>query len=141
MSVRRSEVVDNEHTDLGPSGHQTRQPAIGTGQGKIAEHVRRTQVERGVALADGRLGQRTGEEGLADAGGTNDRQVALGLDPLRLGRAQDDGPFKAAGTPEIEVLDTGRTAQASYFQVPVEASVLAVMELAVNEHPPEYAPV
>jgi len=38
-----------------------------------------------MAATEGGLGERAGEEGLADAGGADDEHVAMGGHPLRLG--------------------------------------------------------
>jgi hypothetical protein len=86
-----------------------------------------------VALADGRLGEGTGDPGLAHLGGSDHDQVAVSLDPLRLGQAENGRPVEAARTSEVEVLDAGRGAQAGRLHVAVEAPVLP--NAVVRRHP------
>ena len=58
-----------------------------------------------MTVTDGGLGQGTGEERLAHPGGPGDEHVAVGLDPVALGEAEDGGAVESSGGPEVEVLD------------------------------------
>ncbi len=89
--------------------------AVGAGDGQGVEHPRRPQVEGGVAVPDGGVGQGAGQVGLPGAGGAGDDHGAVVPGPVRLGQGEDLGPVQAAGMTEVEVLDSGRGAQPGGF--------------------------
>ena len=66
------QVIDHQDADAGPARHHPRDAAVGPRDGEVVEHAGSAQVERGVALADRRVGQRAGEVGLAHAGRADD---------------------------------------------------------------------
>ena len=84
---------------------------------------------------DGGLGQSAGEERLPAAGGSDDEDVLVAVHPLGAGQAEHLRTVETARVAEVDVLDAGRGAQLGDLEVALDASVVAVLGLAVDEQP------
>ena len=118
-----------------PGRHEPRQAAIGAGDGELVEHAGGTQVKRAVAVTDGRVGERTAEIGLADAGRAHDKDDLVLGDPVALARCRTVCRVEATGTSEVDVLDHSRELQLGGLQHAIEAPVAPGQELFVDEQP------
>lgn len=81
--------------------------AVGTGQGDLIKELREPEVKGAEAFAAGFLGQGAGEEGFANASGTDDEQVLVISDPGAGGEAEEEGFFDAPRGSEVDLLDGG----------------------------------
>src|SRR5215469_3297986 len=119
------EVVDDEQGDAGELGEQALVAAVAAGHGEIIEEPRSACIERGVAVADGGVGERAGQEALATAGGAGDEQVVPGGDPLGLRQAENEATVEPARGAELDVLDGRLVAQPGRLETGGLAPVLA----------------
>ena len=103
----QAQVVQDEQMGFGESFEERAIGAVGTGQGDLIEELREPEVKGAEALAAGSLGQGTGEEGLADAGGADDEQVVVISDPGAGGEAEEERFFDAPWRSEVDLLDGG----------------------------------
>ncbi len=133
QSGRDQEVVEEQEPDLGELGEQARVAAVAACQTQVAEQTGGAHVERGMAAADGGVGEGTGDERLAAAGRPGDEQVVVGVDPAGLGQAEDDGAVEAAWGPEVDLLHADALAQLGRLQAQLEPPVITRLGLAVDE--------
>ena len=129
----QGQVIEDEYVESGPAGQQPRQTPVGAGDADVLQQAWDAQVEDAVTVSESGLSQRAGQEGLADAGRAGDQDVAVGLDPVRLGQAQHGAAVEATGRPEVEILDAGLSTQLRRLEVALEAPVVAVLRLTVDE--------
>ena len=54
---------------------------------------------------------------------------------MRLGEGEHERTVETAGAPEVEILDRGVDAQAGRLQAALQATVVAVLGLAIDEEP------
>ncbi len=130
--MRKSSI--EQDVDAGPVGEEPGESSFGAGDGDLVEQSGCPQVDRGVAAADGGVGEGAGEVGLAEPGGADDGHAVVGVDPVRLGEGEDLGAFEAALSAEVDVFDGGRAAQLGRLQDSFQFAVAAFGELAVDEH-------
>ncbi len=104
---RQSPVVEDEDIDSGKSLQQLVVTAVATGNGEISKQPWNAQVPGGVALATSLVGQRTGEEDLADTGLAGDQDIQVIGNPLARGQGEDLEFVQASTCSEIDVLDGG----------------------------------
>ena len=86
-----------------------------------------------MALADGGIGQRTGEEALAAPGRAGDEHVVVLSHPCPLGQRQYHRAVEAPGRAEVDVLDGRRVTQFGCFQPGGEAPAVAGVGLFVDQ--------
>src|SRR4051795_6564408 len=113
--------------------HEPGMPAIAARQAEIGEQPRHPLVEHGVVVAAGLLAKSAGQPTFADAGWAFEDQVLLGLDPAAVGELLEQGAVEAAGSPPVDVLDTGLVAQLGEPQPGLEPAVLSLGDLAVEQ--------
>src|SRR5436190_9232398 len=107
--------------------------SVAAGHGQIGEQARGADVQRGVALANGGVGERAADEALADAGGAGQEQVVMSGHPAGLGQTEDDRPVEPTRGAEVEVLDGGVVAELGRLEPGGQTSVLAPGRLPVDE--------
>ena len=100
---------------------------------EFVEQSRRAQVERRQSLPAGLLGERTGDEGLAAAGGTVEQEI-LGLtNPVAAGEAGQLAAIQAAAGAVVDVLDAGALLELGELQEARQTTIVAVDDLAVEQ--------
>jgi hypothetical protein len=127
-------VVKDQELHSGEGVEEFGIGAVGVGEGDMLEETRGALVTNGKVVAAGGVGQGTGEEGLADAGGAEDEDVEVLMNPLTLGKLKDQATVDTARGREVKVFDGSRERQVRLPQAPLEAVVIAADALAVDEH-------
>ena len=103
------------------------------------EHPRRAGAERRahgarIGVGQGVLGEGAGDEGLADAGGTGDRDVLVQDDPLTGRQLTDQRFIDDAPVIVVEVIEAGAAdLEVGLLDVALEAGVVAGDPLGVDE--------
>ena len=128
------EVVKDQDTDAGPAGEQPGHAPIYACDGELVDHAREAHVERGVAFADGGLGECASDVGLPKPSGADDQDVLVGVDPARLRQLKDQCTVQSPRGMEVDVLEAGLVAQPRRLEVAAQATVLALLQLSVDEH-------
>jgi hypothetical protein len=103
------------------------------GEGDVLKETRGALVMDGGVVAACGVGQGAGEASLADAGGAQDEDVEVLVDPLTLGKLKDQATVDAARGGEVEVLDGSWERQSRRPQSSLETVVVAADALAVDE--------
>lgn len=126
------EIVEDEAVELGKGEQPAFVRAVAARDAQFLEQPRQASVERAVTEAAGALRERTGESGLADAGGADDQHGLSALDPLAVSKAGDLGGLQGATGAGVAVLEAGlgvpesRLGQQALQAVRVAVSVLAL---------------
>ena len=114
---------------------EVRVRAVGASEVELLEETRHPAVDHAVALAAGLLGERAGDEGLADAGRSGDDDVVVLLDPAAGRELADLGAVELSLRRVVDVLDAGLAeAELGLSQPAREAAVVAEELLGVDEH-------
>lgn len=86
-----------------------------------------------MAVPTGLVGQRAGEEGLADAGRAAHEHILVRLDPVTGHQAGEQGPVEAAWVAEIDVLRGGGQLELGPFEARGILSGFALGGFAVEQ--------
>ena len=129
-----AEIVDRKKLGAGQRAHELGVAPVAVGKGELLGQARPAPVAHAVVLATGAVGERTGEEGLAAAGGAFEDQIEPIADPLGGGKLGDERFVQPPRGAPVDVLDTGaRVAQLRGAQPGAQAPVGAGGEFAVDE--------
>jgi hypothetical protein len=79
------------------------------------------------------VGEGACQEGFAHAGGAEDEDVEVLVDPFALGQLENEATIQAARRRKVKVFDGRRQWQPRCLQASFEAVVVAVRTLAVDE--------
>ena len=82
---------------------------------------------------DGRLGQGTGDVGLAHPGRAGEDQVVVPGHPRSGGQLHDETPVEPSRCPQVEVLDRGGVAELRHPQPHLQAAGVTCIGLPVDE--------
>lgn len=126
-------VIKDQKLGSGKGVEELGVGAVGVGEGDQVEKAGGALVADGGVVAAGGVGKSTSQERLADTGGAEDDDVEVLVDPLALGKLENETPVDAAGRGEVEVFDGGREGQSSRSQTASEAVVVAADALPVNK--------
>ena len=77
----QQEVVENDDVGARERGHHASQSPVGPGDAEVVEQSGHAHVERAVSVADGIIGQRAGNERLADARRSDDHHAVVVVHP------------------------------------------------------------
>ena len=130
---RQSPIIDNQHIGSRHLGQGLRITPIVPAERQGRQQTRQADIEDAVSLPTGLVGQRTGEEGLADAGRAADEHILVRLDPVTGHQAGEQGPVKAARMAEIDVLRGGGQLELDPFEASGILTGFALGSLAIEE--------
>ena len=130
------EIVNDENVDLGNRGETLAEAAVSVADAEFVEEPRRTQVERGEALAAGLLRKGASKPRFARTGCTVDQQILRLADPVTAGKARELTAIESAAGAVIDVLHAGITMlELRETQQARESLVVAVEHFTINEQP------
>ncbi len=72
---------------------------------EVGKEARQPAIDHAVPLATGLLPERTGQKGLADAGGAGDQDVVVLDDPAADGELPDHGAIQATARRVVEIFE------------------------------------
>jgi hypothetical protein len=98
-------VIEDQELGAGEGVEEFGVGAVGVGKGDVVEEPRSAEVANGEVVAADRVREGTGEESLADAGGTKDEDVEMLIDPIALSQVEDKAALEAARSGKVEVFD------------------------------------
>jgi hypothetical protein len=96
-------VADDRQLDTGKALEELKAQAVGGGQGHMAQKPRDALVADVNTVAAGGMGERTGQEGLPDAGGATDKNIEVLVAPFALGQLKDEAMIQATRGREVKV--------------------------------------
>src|SRR5262245_10638024 len=127
-------VVDEQDVDAGEPGEQAEVGAVGAGQGELMEEARGATVEGPETFATGLLGEGAADEGLAGAGGTDDQEILMLLDPAAGGELPHEGFVQLAPGRIVDRFHAGvRELELRLLQRAGEPLVFAGAPLGLDE--------
>src|ERR1700689_2815971 len=106
-----AEVVENEQIGAAEGFDEARMAPVASGERQILAELRPAMIEDGAIVAAGFLADGASQPTLADAGGADQSQIVVGVDPFALRELLEQGAIKPSGGAKVDVLDARLLAQ------------------------------
>ena len=126
-------VIDDQDVGSRHLGQGLGITAIVSPEGQSGQQTRQSDIEDAVALPTGLVGQRAGEEGLANAGRAANQHVLVRLDPVTGHQAGEQRPVEAAGVTEVDVFRGGGLLELGPFEASGVLARFALGSFAVEQ--------
>src|SRR5437763_8408034 len=126
-------IVADEELDAGETPQNAGMAAITAGEREFGEARGNPLIENRAVVAAGLVAQGTSKPRFAHAGRPAQNQIVVRVDPLAIGELLEQSAVEAAGSPVIDVLDTGLLAQSGIAQPGGKPLVAAMGELAIEQ--------
>ncbi len=127
-------IVEDQEIGAGELLQAATEATVAVGDAQFFEQAAEARVEDGKALATRGLAQRTGEPGLAEAGGAGDEDVVSGANPVGAGEACELTRIETTGTAGVEVLNAGTgILELGLFEQTFQAPRIAPGEFAIDQ--------
>src|ERR1019366_1988234 len=127
-------IVEDQQIGAGELLQAATEATVAVGNAQFFEQAAEASVEDGEALAERGVGRRTGEPGLAEAGGAGDEDVVSGANPVGTGKARELTWIETAGTAGVEILNASvGIFELGLFEQTFQAPRFSPGELAIHE--------
>jgi len=126
-------VVEDQQLDTGKAVEKLGIGAIGVGQADVVQESRSALIADVEVVTAASVGEGTGEEGFSNAGGAEDEDVEMLVDPFTIGQLENEATVEAARRGEVQVFDGRRRGQPRGLQASFQAVVVAVQALAIDQ--------
>ena len=131
---RHGEVIDDEDIDTGQFGQAFVQSPVGASYGEFVKEYRLAGIEGCVALADGLLGEGTGQKGFTHTAGAKQDEVLMSGDPVRGGQGTDERSIQASGRTVVDILEASLAVlETGVFQAPGLGLVLSPDPVSIDQ--------
>ena len=133
IECREPPVIEDEEVGFGELGEVLGIGAVAASDGDVGQKAWDAEVAGGEAIATGAVGDGTGEEGFADAGGPGDEDIEVVVDKAASGKLGEERFIKATASLAVEVLEGGLELEVSTPQPIGELSIATQRVFAFDE--------
>jgi hypothetical protein len=131
----QAKVVQQEDIGFGQDRHECHIASIAFRNRQLLEKPGESEIEGGPPLPAGFMAQGTCNPGFPDPCGAGDEHIVPIPYPLPHGSTRHEGLIEAAWVAIIQVFDTRVLAQFGLVQPGLEASIVSLAHLAINQEP------
>ena len=117
-----AEVIENEKIGPTEGFDQARMATIASGEGHVLVQLRPAMIEDRPIVAAGFLTDGASQPAFADAGGADQGQIVVGVDPFALSELLEQGAIETSGGAIVDVFDARLLTQLGCAQPRRQAS-------------------
>lgn len=129
----QSPIINDQHLGSRHLGQGLGITAIVSAKRQCRQQTWKADIEDAMSVSTGLVGQRTGEEGLADAGRAAHEHILVRLDPVTGHQAGEQRPVETAWMTEVDILRGGGLLEFGPFEASSVLSGFALSSFAVEQ--------